>query len=145
MCAANSIVERGDAGNRKLSKKRSSGRIDGMIVLTMAIGAASAAWSTKVDIEALMAEPIEASGPMSCRQPEPHAFGFAFGADATVVTFRGKSQRRSRRPIRARYTAAANSVAVHAYSSFKGDSAYDRGIRSARGRRKRKGRPGPTR
>jgi phage terminase large subunit-like protein len=40
MCAANSIVVTDDAGNRKLSKKRSTGRIDGMVALTMAIGVA---------------------------------------------------------------------------------------------------------
>ena len=39
------------AGNRKLSKKRSSGRIDGAIALATAIGA-PAAWTAKVDIAA---------------------------------------------------------------------------------------------
>ena len=38
MCIANSVIERGDAGNRKLSKKRSTGRIDGAVALVMAIG-----------------------------------------------------------------------------------------------------------
>jgi phage terminase large subunit-like protein len=40
MCCANSVVEGSDASNRKLSKKRSSGRIDGMVALVMAIGVA---------------------------------------------------------------------------------------------------------
>ena len=40
MCAANAVVEGPDASNRKLSKKRSSGRIDGMTALAMAIGVA---------------------------------------------------------------------------------------------------------
>jgi phage terminase large subunit-like protein len=40
MCCANSVVEGPDASNRKLSKKRSSGRIDGMIALAMAVGVA---------------------------------------------------------------------------------------------------------
>jgi len=40
MCAANSVVERDAAGNRKLCKKRSTGRIDGMIALLMALGVA---------------------------------------------------------------------------------------------------------
>jgi phage terminase large subunit-like protein len=40
MCCANSVVEGVDASNRKLSKKRSSGRIDGMIALAMAVGVA---------------------------------------------------------------------------------------------------------
>ena len=51
---ANAAVERGDAGNRKLSKKRSTGRIDGAVALVMAIGAAPAAWTAKVDIAALI-------------------------------------------------------------------------------------------
>ena len=54
MCMANSVIERGDAGNRKLSKKRSTGRIDGAVALVMAIGAAPAAWTAKVDIAALI-------------------------------------------------------------------------------------------
>jgi phage terminase large subunit-like protein len=40
MCMANATVERNAAGNRKLSKKRSSGRIDGAVALAMAIAAA---------------------------------------------------------------------------------------------------------
>ena len=54
MCIANSVIERGDAGNRKLSKKRSMGRIDGAVALVMAIGAAPAAWTAKVDIASLI-------------------------------------------------------------------------------------------
>jgi phage terminase large subunit-like protein len=40
MCCANSVVVLDDASNRKLSKKRSSGRIDAMVALAMAIGVA---------------------------------------------------------------------------------------------------------
>ena len=54
MCMANTTIERGDAGNRKLSKKRSMGRIDGAVALVMAIAAAPAAWTAKVDIAALI-------------------------------------------------------------------------------------------
>lgn len=54
MCAANAVIASDPAGNRKLDKKRASGRIDGMIALTMALAAASAAWTTKVDVEALI-------------------------------------------------------------------------------------------
>lgn len=43
MCAANAVVETDPAGNRKLAKNKSSGRIDGMVALTMARGAAQAA------------------------------------------------------------------------------------------------------
>lgn len=40
MCAANAVVKTDEAGNRKLDKPKSRGRIDGMIALTMAHGAA---------------------------------------------------------------------------------------------------------
>jgi phage terminase large subunit-like protein len=46
MCAANAVVKTDPAGNRKLDKTRSAGRIDGMLALTMAIGAASAQEAT---------------------------------------------------------------------------------------------------
>ena len=54
MCIANSVIERGDAGNRKLSKKRSMGRIDGAVALVMAIGAAPAGWTRPFDAAALI-------------------------------------------------------------------------------------------
>ncbi len=38
MCAANAVVKSDEAGNRKLDKKRSAGRIDGMVALAMAVG-----------------------------------------------------------------------------------------------------------
>jgi phage terminase large subunit-like protein len=38
MCAANAVVQQDPAGNRKLAKDKSSGRIDGMVALAMAIG-----------------------------------------------------------------------------------------------------------
>jgi len=39
MCAANAVVNKDPAGNRKLDKSKASGRIDGMVSLAMAIGA----------------------------------------------------------------------------------------------------------
>lgn len=42
MCAVNARVERDAAGNQKLSKGRATGRIDGIVALTMAKGVASA-------------------------------------------------------------------------------------------------------
>jgi phage terminase large subunit-like protein len=54
MCAANAIVASDPAGNRKLDKKRASGRIDGMVGLAMAIAVAPTAWTAKVDIEVLI-------------------------------------------------------------------------------------------
>ena len=41
MCAANAVVDSPDGINRKLSKKRSRGRIDGMVALAMAMSVAS--------------------------------------------------------------------------------------------------------
>lgn len=41
MCAANAIAVRDAAGNRKLDKSKSTGRIDGVIALAMALGSAS--------------------------------------------------------------------------------------------------------
>jgi phage terminase large subunit-like protein len=38
MCAANAVVQADPAGNRKLNKVKSSGRIDGMVALAMAYG-----------------------------------------------------------------------------------------------------------
>ena len=41
MCAANSVVKRNEAGDRKLDKAKSRGRIDGMVSLAMACAAAN--------------------------------------------------------------------------------------------------------
>ena len=43
MCAANAAVIRDPAGNRKLDKAKATGRIDGMVALAMAVGAAGKA------------------------------------------------------------------------------------------------------
>lgn len=41
MCAANAVVKTDPAGNRKLDKQKSTGRIDGMVALAMAVGVAT--------------------------------------------------------------------------------------------------------
>lgn len=41
MCAANAVATSDPAGNRKLDKHKANGRIDGMVALAMAIGAAN--------------------------------------------------------------------------------------------------------
>jgi tRNA(Ile)-lysidine synthase len=41
-CAANAVAFRGPAGDRKLNKAKSTGRIDGMVALAMAINRARA-------------------------------------------------------------------------------------------------------
>src|SRR5262245_31251723 len=53
MCASNAVVEGTDGSNRKLSKRRSSGRIDGMVALAMAVGVAPLR-KPSIDIEALI-------------------------------------------------------------------------------------------
>lgn len=40
MCAANAVVTKDAAGNRKLDKHKATGRIDGMVALAMALGSA---------------------------------------------------------------------------------------------------------
>lgn len=47
MCMANAVVQADPAGNRKLSKAKSSGRIDGAVALAMAMGVASDADDTE--------------------------------------------------------------------------------------------------
>ena len=41
MCAANAVVTKDPAGNRKLDKSKATGRIDGLVALAMAVGRAS--------------------------------------------------------------------------------------------------------
>jgi len=53
MCAACSVVEGKDESNRKLSKNRSTGRIDGMVALAMACGVAPLKPKI-IDVEALI-------------------------------------------------------------------------------------------
>jgi phage terminase large subunit-like protein len=54
MCVANTVIAVDDAGNRKPSKRRSNGRIDGMIALAMAIGVAPLT-TKQIDISTLIA------------------------------------------------------------------------------------------
>ena len=53
MCAACAVVEGKDDANRKLSKNKSSGRIDGMVALAMAVGVAQQ--MRPVDVSTLVA------------------------------------------------------------------------------------------
>ncbi len=50
MCAANAVIEQDAAGNRKLTKAKSNGRIDGMVALAMAMGVASAHSAEQVEV-----------------------------------------------------------------------------------------------
>lgn len=63
MCAANAVVQQDPAGNRKLAKDKSSGRIDGMVALAMAVGAMSklSEETDVIDLDAFLNDPIIAS------------------------------------------------------------------------------------
>ena len=63
MCAANAVVQQDPAGNRKLAKDKSSGRIDGMVALAMAVGAMSnlEEGAEVIDLDAFLNDPIIAS------------------------------------------------------------------------------------
>ena len=53
-CMVNAVIERGEAGNRKLSKRRSTGRIDGAVALVMTVGAAPPAYTAPFDAAAMI-------------------------------------------------------------------------------------------
>jgi phage terminase large subunit-like protein len=54
MCAANAAVAIDPAGNRKFEKHRSSGRIDGMVALAMAIAAATSDANPVFNVRAMI-------------------------------------------------------------------------------------------
>jgi len=51
MCAMNAVAVSDPAGNRKLDKSKATGRIDGMVALAMAIGAAAASMPSEQEPE----------------------------------------------------------------------------------------------
>jgi phage terminase large subunit-like protein len=51
MCAANAVISRDAAGNRKLDKHKATGRIDGMVAMAMAFSAANGAIIETQEIE----------------------------------------------------------------------------------------------
>ena len=53
MCALNAKAEVDAAGNRKLSKRKSTGRIDALVALTMALGIAARP-APVIDVRALI-------------------------------------------------------------------------------------------
>jgi phage terminase large subunit-like protein len=55
VCMANAVTKTDPAGNRKLAKDKSPGRIDGAVALTMMCGVAPLEDSQVVDIDALIA------------------------------------------------------------------------------------------
>ena len=57
MCAANAVVTKDPAGNRKLDKHKATGRIDGMVALAMACGVAGNA-EAPVDLDDFLSNPL---------------------------------------------------------------------------------------
>ena len=55
MCAANAVVTRDPAGNRKLDKQKANGRIDGMVALAMAVNCHIEA---RGSLESWLADPV---------------------------------------------------------------------------------------
>jgi phage terminase large subunit-like protein len=53
MCVANTVVTRDDAGNRKPNKRKSNGRIDGLVALAMSLGVAPLR-AQAIDVRALI-------------------------------------------------------------------------------------------
>ena len=58
MCAANAVISKDPAGNRKLDKSKATGRIDGMQALAMALSAANGELIDNGDMDGFFAEPI---------------------------------------------------------------------------------------
>ncbi len=51
MCAANAVITKDPAGNRKLDKHKATGRIDGLVALAMAVGAAQGELEDLIDMD----------------------------------------------------------------------------------------------
>lgn len=58
MCAANAVVSKDPAGNRKLDKHKATGRIDGMVSLAMALGVAAKPHDEAIDLDSFLADPL---------------------------------------------------------------------------------------
>jgi len=58
MCAANAIAQQDPAGNRKLAKDKSSGRIDGMVALAMAVGVMEGHEREEFDLDGFLNDPL---------------------------------------------------------------------------------------
>lgn len=58
MCAANAVVTQDPAGNRKLDKLKTSGRIDGMVAMAMAAGVAERNHELDGDLDDFINDPV---------------------------------------------------------------------------------------
>jgi phage terminase large subunit-like protein len=59
MCAANAAVVTDPAGNRKFTKSKSTGRIDGMVGLAMAVGVMPSKLEDQGDIDGFLSTPLK--------------------------------------------------------------------------------------
>jgi phage terminase large subunit-like protein len=58
MCAANAVAVSDPAGGRKFTKSKTTGRIDGMVALAMAVAAMGTIEADSVDINAFLSDPL---------------------------------------------------------------------------------------
>ncbi|MGP9834219.1 terminase large subunit [Marinobacter sp. NSM] len=58
MCAANAVVTKDPANNRKLDKHKATGRIDGMVALAMALGVGAGHEVDRLDIDSFLSDPL---------------------------------------------------------------------------------------
>ena len=58
MCAANAVAVNDPAGGRKFTKAKTTGRIDGMVALAMAVSAASGEQVDSMDIDSFLSIPL---------------------------------------------------------------------------------------
>jgi phage terminase large subunit-like protein len=58
MCAANAVAVNDPAGGRKFTKAKTTGRIDGMVALAMAVSAASGEQVESMDIDSFLSNPL---------------------------------------------------------------------------------------
>jgi phage terminase large subunit-like protein len=58
MCAANAVAVNDPAGGRKFTKAKTTGRIDGMVALAMAVSAASGEQVDSMDIDSFLSNPL---------------------------------------------------------------------------------------
>ncbi|MFZ1874092.1 MAG: terminase TerL endonuclease subunit, partial [Chania sp.] len=56
--AANAVIEEDKSGNRVFSKRRSNGRIDGVVSLAMSVGASEGVVEDEGDIDGFFDDPI---------------------------------------------------------------------------------------
>ena len=57
-CSANAIISTDPAGNRKITKEKSSGRVDGIVAAIMAIGATTKDQNDQINLDDFINNPV---------------------------------------------------------------------------------------